>query len=51
MLEVEEYTQNLRKADLLPRLRGKGSRLILREMTDKHDDSPLSRVVLEARHL
>ena len=50
-LQVERYTQNLGKAELLPRLQGKGSRLVLREMTCLHEDPLLRRVVLEARHL
>ena len=38
-------------AELLPGLHGKGSCLVLREMTGKQDDTLLPPVVLEARHL
>ena len=50
-LKVEGYSQNLGKAELLPRLQWKGSHLVLRGMTGLRDDPLLPRVVLEARHL
>ena len=50
-IAMEGCSHNLRKAELLPRNRGTGSHLVLREMTSFAEDPNQRRVVLEVRHL